>query len=178
MSKLIVPFIAILAVLAIAYGVCFVIKSKKNAELKEIESYIYDPDIIAKVEEYDAMYDNMAEMGEIQGGADLLNKDLGSYPIPDSSINDKILEAAKQHDVSVEFNSYSASTGIFSITASSPEVEDINMFIADLMSLDIFENVDYTGYSLNSDGTGWEINVVCTLAANEPAVSEVTEEVN
>ena len=178
MSKLIVPFIAILAVLAIAYGVCFVVKSKKNAELKEIESYIYDPDIIAKVEEYDAMYDNMAEMGEIQGGADLLNKDLGSYPIPDSSINNKILEAAKQHDVSVEFNSYSASTGIFSITASSPEVEDINMFIADLMSLDIFENVDYTGYSLNSDGTGWEINVVCTLAANEPAVSEVTEEVN
>lgn len=173
MSKLIVPFICILAGLAIAYCGCLAFKAKESASLKEIERYIYDQDVIAKVAEYDAMHDNMAEMGEIQGGVDILQKNLDSYPIPDSSINDKILEAAKAHGVSVDFNSYSSSSGVFNITASSKDVEDINLFIADLMSMDIFENVDYTGYSLSGDSNRWEINVVCILAARE-----VTEEVN
>jgi hypothetical protein len=115
-------------------------------------------------------------MGKIQGGVDLLQQDLDSYPIPDSTINQHILDAARKHDVEVEFNSYSASTGIFNITAYSPEVDDINQFIADLMSMDIFENVDYTGYSLSKGGTRWQINVVCTLAAREPVESTKSEE--
>ena len=115
----------------------------------------------------------MAEMGEIQGGVDILHEDLDSYPVPDSSVNEEILQAAYQRNVSVSFNSYDASSGVFSITASSPVVEDINKFIADLMSMDIFESIDYTGYTLTSDGDRWQINVVCTLAANES-----TEEVN
>lgn len=173
MAKLIVPFILILAAALIGYGVCLALKMQKESELKDVERYINNESTIAKVAEYDAMYDNMAEMGRIQGGVDILKNDLDSYPAPNSSINNAILEAAKKHDVSVEFNSYSASTGVFSITASSPEVEDINQFIAELMSMDIFENVDYTGYSLSSDGTSWQINVVCSLAGNEPAEEEV-----
>lgn len=173
MAKLIVPFILILAAALIGYGVCLALKIQKESQLKDLERYINNESTVAKVAEYDAMYDNMAEMGKIQGGVDILKNDLDSYPAPDSSINNAILEAAKKHDVSVEFNSYSASTGVFSITASSPEVEDINQFIADLMSIDIFENIDYTGYSLSSDGTSWQINVVCSLAGNEPAAEEV-----
>ena len=179
LGKLIIPFICGLVLAGIVYGVAMAYKSAKTAELKEIESYINNPGINAQVAEYDAMNENMAEMGKIQGGVDILKKDLDSYPIPDSSINKKILEAAGTHDVSVEFNSYSASSGVFNITASSPEVEDINKFIADLMSMDIFENVDYTGYALTADGSRWQINVVCTLAAREPAANTATEgEVN
>ena len=173
---LIGPFIGIFVLVAITYGVCLFIKTHKTAKLKEIESYNNNPSIIAQVNEYDAMYNNMADMGKIQGGVDLLKKDLDSYPIPDSSINKRILEAANKHDVKIEVNSYSSSTGIFSITAFSPEVEDINLFIADLMAMDIFENIDYTGYAISSDGSSWQINVVCTLAAREPADSAVSEE--
>ena len=173
MANLILPFSLILAAALIAYGVCFAVKLKKQAELDDVEKYINNQSVIDQVTEYDAMYDNMAEMGRIQGGVDILMDDLNSYPVPDSSINKSILEAAKKHDVNVDFNSYSASTGVFSITASSPEVEDINQFIADLMAMDIFENVNYTGYSLSSDGKSWQINVVCTLAGREPAAEEV-----
>ncbi|MBR0395740.1 MAG: hypothetical protein IJI63_04435 [Clostridiales bacterium] len=173
MANLILPFSLILAAALIAYGVCFAVKLKKQAELDDVEKYINNQSVIDQVTEYDAMYDNMAEMGRIQGGVDILMDDLDSYPVPDSSINKSILEAAKKHDVNVDFNSYNASTGVFSITASSPEVEDINQFIADLMAMDIFENVNYTGYSLSSDGKSWQINVVCTLAGREPAAEEV-----
>ncbi|MCR5329157.1 MAG: hypothetical protein K6E12_09960 [Saccharofermentans sp.] len=175
-SKLIALFIAIFAVVAVAYGVCLAYKLTKDSELKELERYLNNPATIAKVAEYDAMYDNMAEMGRIQGGVDILESYIDSYPVPDSSINKKILEAANKHRVNVEFNSYSASTGIFSITASSPVVEDINVFIADLMAMDIFEAVDYTGYAITSDGSRWQINVVCTLAARDTSESTLSEE--
>ena len=52
-----------------------------------------------------------------------------------------------------------------------------------LMALDIFYNVDYTGYNLvttNEDESIWQINVVCTLAGNEtaPEASDDAGEVN
>ena len=165
--KIIAGFAAAVVLALIVFAVLVVYKSSKEAELKEIRSYINDPDTIAQVAEYDVMYNNMAEIGSIQGGADLLDKYIDSYPVPDSSINQKILEAAAPHHVDVAFNTYSASTGVFNITASSPIVDDINMFIADLMAMDIFESVDYTGYVLQNDETTWQINVVCTLAGQE-----------
>ncbi|MCR5329203.1 MAG: hypothetical protein K6E12_10190 [Saccharofermentans sp.] len=174
--KLLVPFIIALVVVLSAYAVTLVIKTVKQSELDKIESYINDPDVISDIAEYDAMYDNMAEIGNVQGGVDILLDNINSYPVPDSSINTEILTAANSHDVSVTFKSYSASSGVFSITASSPVVEDINEYIADLMAMDIFQSVDYTGYSLSSDGKSWQINVVCTLAAGDPSAEQVTEE--
>ncbi len=185
-KKLILPFAGIIAVVVIAFVVLTIYKANKQAELKKLNDYNNDPTVIAQVAEYDAMYENMGEIGTIQGGADLLNEDIDSYPKPDSSVNAKILMAAAAHDVDVGFNTYSATTGVFSITASSPIVDDINMFISDLMALDIFYSVDYTGYNLvtNADNESlWQINVVCTLAGAEPAaeadvVSETEGEVN
>jgi hypothetical protein len=53
------------------------------------------------------------------------------------------------------------------------------MFIADLLDMEIFENVDYTGYTLNRDGTAWTINVVCYLSSPDiPEETDAEEEVN
>lgn len=176
LKKLIIPFACVLGVVALVYAGTSAYNAIKSSELDEIEQYINNPSTKLKIAEYDSMYDNMAEMGEIQGGVDLLNNYIDSYPIPDSSINEKIQAAAKKHDVDVVFNSYNAISGIFKITASSPEVEDINLFIADLLAMDIFENVDYTGYAIDSKGEYWQINVVCVLAAREPVQNTVSEE--
>ena len=179
LKKLIIPFVGILIVLGLAYAGAIAYKAIKDSELQELQKYINNPSIQAQVADYDVMYNNMAEMGEIQGGVDLLQEYIDSYPVPDSTVNKQILEAASKHSVDVKFNSYSSTSGIFSITAYSPEVDDINLFIADLMAMDVFENVDYTGYSISSDNTRWQINVVCILAAREPAENaESSEEVN
>lgn len=181
--KLILPFAGILGVAILAFVGVSIYKAAKEAELEEINDYIHNPTIIAQVAEYDAMYENMGDIGKIQGGADLLHVYIDSYPFPNSSVNAKILEAAYPHGVTIEFKTYSASTGVFSILASSPDVDDINMFIADLMSMDIFENVNYTGYTLLGDGRTWQINVVCTLAGRDistidTASSEIEEGAN
>ena len=151
--KLILPFAGIIVLLAIIYGGLLAFKASKEADLKEINSYNNNPNTIAQVKEYEDMYDNMAEMGKIQGGADRLKSYLDTYPVPDSTVNDSILSAAKSHNVAITINSYNALTGVFNITATAPDVDDINLFIADLMSMDIFEKVDYKGYELTSDGS-------------------------
>ena len=169
LKKLIGPGIAVVAVAVIATVALYTVKAMKTAELKEIQDYINNPTTLQQVAEYDTMHDSMGEIGALQGGVDLLNEYLLTYPYPNSSVNELIISAAVPYDVNIEFKSYNAGTGVFSVIASSPEVEKINMFIADLMQMDIFENVDYTGYTLSNDGTYWQINVVCTLEERAPA---------
>ena len=177
LKKFIIPAVGIFVIVGIVFSILSGVRASKKAELKELRDYINNPEVIAQVAEYDAMYENMSDIGSIQGGADLLHDYIATYPMPDSSINRRILDAAAVHDVDVEFNTYSAATGVFRITASSAIVDDINMFIADLMSMDVFYNVDYTGYTLSQDGEFWQINVVCTLSERQEA-SGASGEVN
>ncbi len=167
--RMVTVLIVIAALLGIAYGVLSIIGGIKRSKLKEIEAYNNSTEVLEQVKEYDAMYGNMAEIGKIQGGVDILVEDLNSYPIPDSTINSKIKQAGRNNDVAVKFDSYDASTGVFSITASSPVVDDINLFVSELYEMDVFEDVNYTGYSLSNDESGWKINVVCTLASSDSA---------
>ena len=177
-GKVILPFAILLVIAILAFAVLLYVKSTLESELKKIKDYNSSPDTLEQVAEYDAMYDNMAEIGTIQGGVDMLERDLASYPIPDSSVNEMILAAAQRRNVTVDFKSYSASTGVFSITASSPTVDAINQFIGDLLDMDIFENVDYTGYTLDSDGETWTINVVCSLSSPDIPAENAEEEVS
>jgi hypothetical protein len=79
-------------------------------------------------------------------------------------VNKKIQEAAEQEAVGVVMDSYSAESGVFEIIAIAEDVEKVNRFIARLLAMDIFETVDYTGYTKNESDNTWSIHVVCTLA--------------
>ena len=177
-GKVIIPFAVLLGIAIIVFAGLLYVKSSLEHELKKIKDYNSSSDTLEQVAEYDAMYDSMADIGTIQGGVDMLERDLDSYPIADSSINRMILTAAQRRNVTVDFQSYSARTGVFSITASSTTVDDINQFIGDLLDMDIFESVDYTGYTLDSDGENWTINVVCSLASPDAAAEDSEEEVS
>ncbi len=177
-GKVIIPFAVLLGIAIIVFAGLLYVKSSLEHELKKIKDYNSSSDTLEQVAEYDAMYDSMADIGTIQGGVDMLERDLDSYPIADSSINRMILTAAQRRNVTVDFQSYSSRTGVFSITASSTTVDDINQFIGDLLDMDIFESVDYTGYTLDSDGENWTINVVCSLASPDAAAEDSEEEVS
>ena len=141
-----------------------VVRLHTASRLRELESYNSRPDVLQAVMEYDDAIRQSTSLGEQQGGLDTLRAYLDSYPIPDSSINNAISNVANKYSVNIEFNSYDAGSGVFSITASSPIVENINKFIADLLYMDIFEDVDYTGYSWNESDETWSIKVICTLS--------------
>ena len=173
--KTIVPAGGFLLLLIMIYAGLTVFATMKKNELRELNAANSNPDILQNVERYEEIADVITSVGGRQGGLNMLHKYLDSYPIPDSEVNKVIREAASKHEVTVLFNSYSADSGVFSITAQSSEVELINQFIADLMKMDTFEKIDYTGYTAITDkngNNGWQINVVCSLAARKTEKAE------
>lgn len=182
--KTILPAAAFILLLCIVYAALVFLGNNKKRTLDELNDYNNDPTIVAQVDRYEEIVGVVTDQGSRQGGINLLEKYLNTYPIPDSTINDEIEAAAKPYNVKVIINSYDAGSGVFSITAQSRTVEKINQFIAELMRNDLFEKIDYTGYTSIGDNNGWQINVVCTLApkADEPetdeAIDETTEEAN
>ena len=50
------------------------------------------------------------------------------------------------------------------MTARADTVDNINKFIRKLCNVDIFNSVDYTGYSYVDSEAMWDIHVSCTLA--------------
>ena len=122
------------------------------------------PAIVEAAAEYDQIMQEAGKMGRAQGSVELLKEYCDTYPIPDSSVNKSIIAAAEEEDVEVAIDSYSAESGVLEMVATGENVEKINKFIARLLGMEIFELVDYTGYTKNeADGT-WSIHVVCTLA--------------
>ena len=166
--KVLVPAAGFLVLLGIIYGALSTVTYLQQKQLSDLTKENSNPTILGNVNKYERMADVITGVGGRQGGLNILHKYLDSYPIPDSKVNTLISDAALKYNVKVIVNSYDSASGVFSITAQATEVELINQFIADLMKMDNFEKVDYTGYTAikAKDGTsGWQINVVCTLAA-------------
>ena len=166
--KFILPAVGIISVLLITFGVLTGLGIYKQQQLRALNVENSNPVTLANAARYEEISGVIKTVGGKQGGVNLFRKYIDSYPIPDSTINKLISETAKKYSVKIVFNSYDAGSGIFSITAESSEVEQINMFIAELSDMKNFERIDYTGYTSISDkngNTGWQINVVCTLAA-------------
>lgn len=168
--KVILPSAGFLLLLVIIYATLMFFVMQKQKQLNELNQANSDPQTLADVLRYQDISDVITGVGSRQGGLNMLHKYLDSYPIPDSEVNEIIKKAANKFNVKVIVNSYDAATGVFSITAESSEVELINQFIAELMKMDKFQKVDYTGYQAINDkdgNSGWQINVVCSLAARK-----------
>ncbi|MCR4793266.1 MAG: hypothetical protein K5871_10980 [Lachnospiraceae bacterium] len=159
-----IPVAILTGVLLIITLFLLAVRISTANRLSKLEQYNNKPEVIQGSMQYDALVTRSGRYGDRQGGVDLLREYIDSYPIPDSSINKQISEAARSEDVTIEFNSYNADSGVFATTASSSEVEKIHKFIARLLEMDIFEDVDYTGYTWNDGDGTWSIKVICTLS--------------
>ncbi len=164
LTTLIVPYVIVVILLLIVTVVLLIVRSQKKAELAVLQQYNMQPSIVESAAEYDMLMKDAEKLGVAQGSVDLLKEYRDTYPIPDSSVNKSIMNAAGLEDVGVVIDSYSAESGILEVIATAEDVEKINKFIARLLAMDIFELVDYTGYTKNEADNTWSIHVVCTLA--------------
>lgn len=168
--KVIVPAGGFLLFLVLIFGTLFTLNILKQNRLNELLKNNSDPATLESVNRYEEITSVITGVGARQGALNMLHTYLDTYPVPNSDVNKVILSAAEKYRVDIIFNSYSSGSGIFSITAQSNEVEQINQFIAELMKMEMFEKVDYTGYTTIYDKNGkdgWQINVVCSLAARK-----------
>ncbi|MGN1179941.1 MAG: hypothetical protein ACI4SD_01915 [Suilimivivens sp.] len=88
---------------------------------------------------------------------------LMSYPTVNSSI-EKILFECAGGAVSVEIKSFQRDSGVLTLEAVAKDVRDINVFVEKLQEQEIFEAVEYTGYTYVSGLDHYNIHVVCCMA--------------
>lgn len=88
---------------------------------------------------------------------------LMSYPTMTSSVV-QVLSDCAGSEVSVEIRSFQRDSGVLAFEAAADDVRDINGFITKLQEQEIFEAVEYSGYTYVSGPDNYNIHVVCCMA--------------
>lgn len=88
---------------------------------------------------------------------------LMSYPVINSSIEQTLKECAGS-EVSVEIKSFQRDSGVLTLEAEAKDVRSITGFIAALQEQEIFEAVEYSGFTYVTGVDNYNIHVVCCMA--------------
>ena len=86
-----------------------------------------------------------------------------SYPNFNSKLQ-TVLEECAGSEVELEIKSFNRDSGVLSFGASAREVSKISEFIERLQEQEIFEAVEYSGYTLTAGKDSYSIHVVCVMA--------------
>ena len=156
---IVILFVIMLAIIAALVAVNF----NKKKELRELEDYNSSYDVIMNSADYD-MYSTRNEYLQKQYEAiDSVAENLKSYPCGNSNVMNVFKECAKGY-ADVQYESFDAKEGTVVILATADNVENINKFIQNLTTKEVFGSVDYTGYEYQEAANLWNIYVTCTLA--------------
>ena len=163
LMKQITPVILLLLVMLVItgfFGVHYWLTSRK---LEEVRSYNESPEVLEQSARYDEVEAQM-QWEQMQKAALMkAARNIESYPYFNSSITD-VIESCTMGEVTFSIKSFDAQTGVISVDTAAPDVEIINQFIDRLEEKDIFERLDYTGYTWSDESGMWTINLVCYLS--------------
>lgn len=87
---------------------------------------------------------------------------LMSYPTFDASIWREITGSIG-NGITVELKNFNRDSGVIGMNASAADPRQISGFIAALQEKDIFESVEYSGYTYADSTESYTIHVVCCL---------------
>ena len=132
-------------------------------ELQALKDYNESPQMVADLMDYE-LYRNDAAMSAADVYSMIyIRAARDTYPVLTSPVIKELEDTARGY-ADVEIGSFDAVNGTMSFTVSAEKVEDINRFIAELLKIDIFTNVDYTGYSFDEAKKLWDVHVSCNIS--------------
>ena len=159
-------FLAILislAVMLVGLAVCITVRTLKKQELQKLKDYNESPATIMEVARYDVLMHETSYLMNQYNAIVGVNQNLYTYPVGNKEITTIVNECADGLAM-VTFDSFDADLGVMTMTARADTVDNINKFIRKLCNVNIFNSVDYTGYSYVDSEAMWDIHVSCTLA--------------
>lgn len=158
-----IPGLVVLGVCAVICGGLFFINTLKQTELDELDAYLMDVNNIEMSMEADRLSAELALLKKKTSSAQTMEEAIGSYPKVNGQVTDTVI-ACGGSTVEIEVQSYLAETGTLSLLATAANVTEINAFIDRLEMSNLFERVEYTGYTYLEEARVYNINVVCYLA--------------
>ena len=135
----------------------------QNAELSRLQRTMQETLAVEDHTSYELADANIESMEQKMLQAGILWEQLMSYPTLTSEIKDT-LEICAGNDVQVEIKSFNRDSGVLSMDASAADVRSINGFVAALQEQKVFEEVEYSGYTLVKGQNTYNIHIVCALA--------------
>lgn len=163
LMKQVTPVVILLLVMLLItgfFGGHYWLTSRK---LEEVRSYNESPEVLELSARYDELEAEM-QWKQMQKAALIrAARNIESYPYFNSSITD-VIAGCTMGEVTFSIRSFDAQTGVVSVDTAAPDVEIINQFIDRLEEKDIFERLDYTGYTWSDESGMWSINLVCYLS--------------
>lgn len=135
----------------------------RNLEkLYQIQETMGDEDLTGKKASYELSMTKVETMkARIRDAQETWEK-LMSYPTFDASIWKEITGSAGS-GITVELKNFNRDSGVIGMNASAADPRQINSFIAALQEKDIFESVEYSGYTYADSTENYTIHVVCCL---------------
>ncbi len=134
--------------------------------LDSLVNYNNDPQNKNGVAEYDAAAERVAVLSRHYGGLRALETNVNSYPAAIGSVWSVIRQDAAGVG-EARITGYDSVSGELSFTTSFHDVAMVNEFIGRLKEEDIFESVDYKGYSETGSEDGsdrWTALLSCRLS--------------
>lgn len=139
---------------------------QKTKEIEELETYINDPDNIATNEAAQELETKLGRISTQLRQIQTVGENIDSYPLMNSSVVSKLEQYARAKNVSLEVESYDASEGTLGVDAEAADVTQINHFIDSLEDSGLFDDITYTGYTIDEETQIYTIHVTCYLAEN------------
>ena len=163
--KTFLPAAVALVVLGAVAGVLLVGHARLKARMDELNDSLMNPMYIAAGTEYDDYTRKIEELENLMKDARTTVTYIETYPMPTSEVADVIYRCADGL-ASVQISGYDAVKGTYSLSTWSEDVAVVNRYIERLRQEDAFSDVHYTGYSYDERVEQWNVQVVCTLAAD------------
>lgn len=132
-------------------------------ELRVHQQNMQDSALVNANASYELATTNAASLTAKSEIARSIWQHLLSYPTINSSV-EQILNECAGGSVTLEIKGFQRDSGVLSIEAFSTDVRSINGFISNLQEQEIFEDVQYSGYTYTSGANNYSIHVVCSMA--------------
>lgn len=161
---IVLPMAVVLTICLLVTAVMGGIYLGRSAELRKIQRVTQDSAVADNRASYELAQASIDRMEQSMQEAEEAWGQLMSYPTIHSSINEILQSCAENNGVAVEVKSFNRDSGVLALNASAKDVRTINEFIEQLQQQEIFEAVEYSGYTLARGAGSYDIYVVCALA--------------
>lgn len=173
-KKLVLPVAILGTVLVVTAAVLGVRVYIQNKQLKELEEYNNSETVLSACATYDELTRRMQAASSIQTSLQNLTDAVYRYPEVSRSV-EAVLKNCAGTIVTTDVTGYDATTGQLHFDVKSGNVDQIHQFIRLLSMQEIFDTVDYTGYTENAAEKIWSVHVSCTMKAKDLPGQEMTE---
>ncbi|MDD3796684.1 MAG: hypothetical protein PHE06_12120 [Lachnospiraceae bacterium] len=162
MKLLSLPLILLIGCSAIT-GALYVQNHVKQMDLDDLNAYLTNESNLEQVARANYLEGENASLQRRISSVENMNGIIASYPLMNSQVVSALQSGASGY-AQVSVVSYNAESGLLTVKATADEVTKINQFIDRLQGTDLFERLDYKGYTYDEKELTYTINVSCYLA--------------